>query len=126
MGSSVVDHSMRSIASSGLLPSGTGFIAAAFQSVSVFPAACMASSSAAECRTIFPFFLLMASPHRNDPDRGVAPHPNDREELAAEQCDRFPTLLVAARRRLMDRWPAVEKLEGVREIETSLLQDFLT
>jgi hypothetical protein len=64
----------------------------------------------------------MASPHRNDPHGGIAPHPDDREKLAVKHRGRFPPFLVVARSRLVNDRPSVKELKGVRKIEVPLLQ----
>src|SRR5262249_35084513 len=80
MGSLVVTQSIRtgSIASSGLLPSGTGILTARFQFERTLPAFSIALSSLVVWRTMRFFFVAMGSPEQNSADPGPPPYPHKR------------------------------------------------
>src|SRR5215213_74759 len=125
-GSSVVAQSISSIASSGSRRDGSGFPAAVFQSLFVSPRLRMARNSAAVCFTMLPDFLLMRSSHRNDANGVGTPCPHDCEVRLVDHRCRFPSLLRASRRGLMDGRPAIEEQVGRGEVEGALFEDATT
>jgi hypothetical protein len=62
----------------------------------------------------------MCPPHRNNVQFLAAPQPNDRVKRSLDCGRALPSVLVIARRRLMNDWPSIEKPPRANKIEAAV------